>query len=66
MFPKIDRVYVNEKARQELGWEPKYDFQYVLNCLKENKDFRSNLTFELGIKGYHEENFEEGPYPVNE
>lgn len=66
MFPQIDRVYVNEKARKELGWNPKYDFQHVLKCLKENKDFRSNLSFELGLKGYHKESFEEGPYPVEE
>jgi UDP-glucose 4-epimerase len=25
MFPGIDRVYVNELARQELGWRPQYD-----------------------------------------
>lgn len=66
MFPQIDRVYVNERARKELGWNPKYDFQHVLNCLRENKDFRSKLSFELGIKGYHKETFEEGPYPVRE
>lgn len=66
MFPHIDRVYVNERARLELGWHPRYDFQHVLNCLKENKDFRSKLSLEIGIKGYHEESFDEGPYPVRE
>jgi len=66
MFPHIDRVYVNQRARKELDWNPKYEFQHVLNCLKENKDFRSKLSFELGIKGYHKETFKEGPYPVRE
>ena len=64
MFPKIGRVYDNEKARKELGWQPKYDFQYVLNCLKENKVFWSPLALKVGKKGYHEETFEGGPYPV--
>ena len=26
MFPRIDRVYVNARARAELGWSPRYDF----------------------------------------
>ena len=26
MFPRIDRVYVNARARAELGWNPRYDF----------------------------------------
>ncbi|MCB0189626.1 MAG: NAD(P)-dependent oxidoreductase, partial [Caldilineaceae bacterium] len=29
MFPQIDRVYVNAKARTELGWQPRYDFATV-------------------------------------
>jgi UDP-glucose 4-epimerase len=64
MLSEIDRVYVNEKARLDLKWEPKYDFAYVLDCLTQDKDFRSDLTFKVGIKGYHAEKFDEGPYPV--
>jgi UDP-glucose 4-epimerase len=25
-FPRLDRVYVNRRARDELGWHPRYDF----------------------------------------
>ncbi|MCE7995674.1 MAG: NAD(P)-dependent oxidoreductase [Roseivirga sp.] len=64
MLPGIDRVYVNEKARKELGWNPKYDFGHVLDCLNKNKDFQSKLSLEVGVKGYHTEVFDEGPYPV--
>ena len=64
LFPKINRVYVNEKARNELGWKPKYDFKYVLNCLKEGKDFRSGLSLTVGVKAYHDQEFKTGPYPV--
>src|SRR5260370_17062070 len=31
MFPRIDRVYVNARARAELGWTPRYDFRHVLD-----------------------------------
>lgn len=64
MFPHIDRVYVNQLAVTELGWRPKYDFRYVLDCLRAEKDFRSPLALEVGSKGYHSTVFEHGPYPV--
>jgi len=57
MFPEIDRVYVNIKARTELGWKPKYDFRYALDCIKVGKDFRSELSNLIGIKGYHPKSF---------
>ncbi len=63
-FPQIDRVYVNELARTELGWRPRYDFAHVLDCLRAGRDFRSDLAHEVGSKGYHATVFEEGPYPV--
>jgi nucleoside-diphosphate-sugar epimerase len=66
MVPQIDRVYVNDKARNELGWQPKYDFRYILDCLKADRDFRSKLSLEVGEKGYHKEKFEKGPYPVED
>ena len=64
MTPSIDRVYVNEKARNELGWKPRYDFQFLVEQLKQDKDPRSPLARLVGSKGYHEAVFSEGPYPV--
>jgi len=64
MFPALDRVYVNERARRELGWQPRYDFRFVLDCLQEDREWRSPLALAVGSKGYHEEVFAEGPYPV--
>jgi UDP-glucose 4-epimerase len=64
MFPDIDRVYVNARARAELGWQPKYDFRHVLACLKSGVDFRSELARAIGSKGYHDTTFADGPYPV--
>jgi UDP-glucose 4-epimerase len=62
--PRLDRVYVNARAREELGWAPRYDFQHVLGCLAEKREFRSRLALEVGTKGYHDRSFAGGPYPV--
>lgn len=64
MAPRIDRVYVNALARQELGWRPRYDFAFVIERLAARQDFRSPLARLVGAKGYHAETFAEGPYPV--
>jgi len=64
MFPRIDRVYVNERARKDLGWEPRYDFRYILGRLKAGEDWRSPLARVIGSKGYHAKVFADGPYPV--
>ncbi len=64
MFPSIDRVYVNERARRELGWQPRYDFGALIEQLRANQDPRSPLARTIGSKGYHAQRFSEGPYPV--
>jgi len=64
MFPGIDRVYVNERARNELGWRPRYDFAHIIDLLQKGEDARSRLARAVGSKGYHDETFAEGPYPV--
>jgi UDP-glucose 4-epimerase len=66
MFPGIDRVYDNAKARSELGWKPRIDFGEVLARLNRNQDVRSALAREVGAKGYHDRAFDDGPYPVRE
>jgi UDP-glucose 4-epimerase len=55
MFDTIERVYVNERARRDLGWMPRYDFGYALRQLADGKDWRSALTHAVGTKGYHAE-----------
>lgn len=64
MFPSIDRVYVNERARRELGWKPRYDFRHVIDRLRAGDDLRSPLAQIIGSKGYHAKTFSDGPYPV--
>src|SRR5258706_4310852 len=53
VFPEIERVYVNERARKELGWQPRYDFRYVLDRLESRADPRSPLAQAVGSNGYH-------------
>ena len=64
MFAKIGRVYDNSYARKILGWEPHYNFKTVIDRLRNGMDYRSQLTSEIGVKGYHDNKFEDGPYPV--
>jgi UDP-glucose 4-epimerase len=65
MFPSIDRVYVNERARAELAWQPRYDFGRVIDLIAAGEDPRSPLARTIGVKGYHPRTFAEGPYPVD-
>src|ERR687893_906329 len=53
LLPIIDRVYVNERARRELGWSPRYDFQRAFGRLQAGEDPRSPLAVAVGAKGYH-------------
>jgi UDP-glucose 4-epimerase len=66
MFPSIDRVYVNERARNELGWLPRYDFYSIVDGLKRGDAVRSPLAELVGSKGYHAQVFRDGPFPVEE
>ena len=61
----IDRVYVNERARTELGWRPRYDFRSAIRSLTAGEDFRSPLARAVGSKGYHAVIFADGPYPTD-
>jgi nucleoside-diphosphate-sugar epimerase len=62
MFPGIERVYVNDRARQELGWEPRWDFGHALERVRAGEEARSALAVAVGAKGYHAEST--GPYTV--
>ncbi len=64
MFPSIDRVYVNARARHDLEWAPRFDFARILTQLDAGEPIGSDLARAVGSKGYHAEMFEDGPYPV--
>ena len=58
-------MYVNARARQDLGWRPRHDFGTLLARLRSGEDWRSPLARTIGAKGYHDRAFAEGPYPVD-
>ncbi|NVD97483.1 NAD(P)-dependent oxidoreductase [Massilia sp. BJB1822] len=67
LFPQLDRVYDNSLARRELGWQPRHDFAGLLQSLLAlplDADIRSPLARAIGSKGYHDQVFADGPYPV--
>jgi nucleoside-diphosphate-sugar epimerase len=53
MFPTLDRVYVNDRARDELGWTPGYDMAGAVELAEREGDPRSPLARAVGAKGYH-------------
>ncbi|MBV8474800.1 MAG: NAD(P)-dependent oxidoreductase [Hyphomicrobiales bacterium] len=65
MFPSVDRVYVNAKARRDLGWAPQWDFRRLIGQLANGEAPGSELARLVGAKGYHPEPFAKGPYPLN-
>jgi UDP-glucose 4-epimerase len=64
MFRGIDRVYVNERARKDLGWAPRWDFRYALDRLEDREEARSDLAQLVGAKGYHAA--PTGPYTMRD
>ena len=64
MASTIDRIYVNARARAELGWQPRHDFRGLLARLQTDDDIRSPLARAVGSKGYHDRIFRDGPYPL--
>jgi len=64
LVPSLDRVYDSSRAVRDLGWRPKRDFAFVLDCLRRGEDFRSPMALTIGKKGYHDAVFEHGPYPL--
>ena len=64
MFPRIDRVYVNDKAREALGWRPRYTFEHVLERVRAKQGVFSPLATTVGFKGYHDGRFAGDMYPT--
>lgn len=60
MFPSIDRIYLNIRARRDLTWEPAYGFDSALRRLQSGESPSSPLAVLIGAKGYHDR--PTGPY----
>jgi UDP-glucose 4-epimerase len=62
MFDSLERVYDSTRAREQLGWAPRYDFASALEALAAGEDPRSELALAVGAKGYHAQST--GPYTI--
>jgi nucleoside-diphosphate-sugar epimerase len=62
LFPAVDRVYVNDAARADLGWVPEWDFRRALDLAAAGRPPRSELALTVGAKGYHA--LPTGPYTL--
>ncbi len=52
MNPSLDRVYVNQSAREVLGWKPKVSFLHALQQVESGEPMFRPLTYQVGIKPY--------------
>ena len=62
---RLDRVYDNAAARRDLAWRPRWNFARGLALVEAGELPVSALARAVGVKGYHEAAFDEGPYPVD-
>ncbi len=60
----LDRVYDSRKAQQGLGWAPTCSAQAALERYLDTGDWRGPLALAVGKKPYHDQVFEDGPFPV--
>ena len=51
MFKDIGRVYVNDKARRELDWQPKYDFKKCSRKSQDRENFLERTSTSNWAKG---------------
>ncbi|KAK1712048.1 oxidoreductase-like protein [Colletotrichum lupini] len=53
LLDRLDRVYDSSKAVRELGWRPQWTMEKVVERLARGEDWRSELTYAVGKRGYH-------------
>jgi len=52
-FPtRVDRVYVNARARGELDWQPRFDLNAIAQMVATDGTVRTPLSLEVGSKEY--------------
>src|SRR6476646_6233333 len=64
IFPGIERVYVNAKARDALGWRPRHDLGTALARLAAGEETVSPLARRIGTKGYPDGEVAGRPSPL--
>jgi hypothetical protein len=52
-FPdRLDRVYVNARARQDLGWRPRFDLDAIAARVADGQPVQTPLSQLVGAKEY--------------
>lgn len=64
MFDQIDRVYDSTAPQRDLDWHPHFTFARVLKQAAQGLPIGSDLARDIGIKGYHGSDYDDGLYPV--
>ena len=57
-------VYRNDRARDLLAWEPAFGFAEALKALDRQEQLGSELSRNVGVKGYHGSPYLDGLYPL--
>lgn len=58
----LDRIYDNDRARQQLGWSPTVGFAAVLAEVAAGRPVQTPLSRLVGAKGYHPGGLVDGMY----
>ena len=62
-FPtRVDRVYVNARARRELDWQPRFDLNAIAQMVATDGTVRTPLSREVGSKEYVESTYHRGTF----
>ena len=62
-FPsRIDRVYVNDSARRELGWRPRFDLTAIAQMVSSQGNVRTPLSRQVGSKEYAGSTYHRGTF----
>jgi nucleoside-diphosphate-sugar epimerase len=62
-FPStLDRVYVNARARRELGWRPRFDLDAIAQMVATDGTVRTPMTQRVGAKEYIASSYHRGTF----
>jgi UDP-glucose 4-epimerase len=62
-FPsRLDRVYVNARARRELGWRPRFDLHAIAQMVASDGTVRTPMARRVGSKEYVASSYHRGRF----
>jgi UDP-glucose 4-epimerase len=62
-FPsRLDRVYINARARRELGWRPRFDLETIAEMVAADGTVRTPMARQVGSKEYVASSYHRGAF----